>query len=283
MPEAISIAQFHRRLVEMGYPSRRLRDKVRELSEHHEDLKQAGVEEGLSEQEAERRADDQLGDPVRLAESAVMLLRRSSWWGRHPLIGFGLVPVFAFIFAWTVCLALFLGLCWLLGHVFGSAYNFDAQLANALGDDPKVFDHFAAPVNAGMAFGAILLVITALWGLARRAAVGWKWVLLACAVCSAIGLFSNAGIRPHAIMFGFWWPPKQWLHAAVPLLVAALIFAIQRRRERRLAWVPMVGRGRSQDLSDLLPVAASPLAYPDVLGDGSPGTGHPGIGRRCHQ
>jgi len=49
----------------------------------------------LSEADAEARADAQLGEPAALAEQLALVLRRSSWWGRHPFIGFCLLPVLA--------------------------------------------------------------------------------------------------------------------------------------------------------------------------------------------
>ena len=45
-----------------------VRREVRELAEHHDDLKQAALEEGLSEAEAAARADSLLGEPAGLAE-----------------------------------------------------------------------------------------------------------------------------------------------------------------------------------------------------------------------
>src|ERR1700679_2626357 len=121
MPEATVIAQFERRLVELGCPSRPLSARVRELADHHEDLKQAALEAGLPEAEATARASTQLGDPLLLAENAVLLLRRASWWGRHPLLGFGVLPVLGFIPAWAAVGGMLMGLCWLLGRIFGPA------------------------------------------------------------------------------------------------------------------------------------------------------------------
>jgi hypothetical protein len=44
-----------------------------------------------------------------LAENLVMGLRQSSWWGRHPLIGFVLLPVLFYIFIWAGCLGALVG------------------------------------------------------------------------------------------------------------------------------------------------------------------------------
>jgi hypothetical protein len=68
MLDTLIIGQFERRLIELGCPATQARDKGRELADHHADLKQAALEEGLSETEAETRAAAQPGPPAGLAE-----------------------------------------------------------------------------------------------------------------------------------------------------------------------------------------------------------------------
>ena len=248
MPEAAVIAQFERRLVELGCPARRLAEKVRELAEHHEDLRHAALEEGLSEREAGVRADAQLGDPVVLAENALTLLRQSYWWGRHPIIGFCLLPLLGFIPAWAGCWAILWGSCWLLGRVFGPAYTIDQQMASAFTDDPALFKGYVTPANVGLTLGAVLAVVLAFSWLARRSAAGLKWMLTACAFCSLNSYFGFTDIQPHNVIVGYWfgygWRSPQWIYAGIPLLVATAIFLGQRRRETRLAWVPMEPRSK---------------------------------------
>src|SRR5580698_8230768 len=103
MPDAGVIGQFERRLVELGCPGTQARRKAQELADHHADLKQAALEDGLSETEAEARAVAQLGEPVGLAEKLAYILRQSSWWGRHPVLGFCLLPLFGFVPLWLLC------------------------------------------------------------------------------------------------------------------------------------------------------------------------------------
>ena len=171
------------------------------------------------------------------------MLRQSSWWGRHPILGFCVLPVVGFIPAITVCWGIFLGLCWLFGRVFGSAYTIDGKAANALCDDLAAFHSFAGPVNAMVMLAAIFAVVVVFCRLARRAAVGMKWMLAACAVCSLISLLdNNSGIQPHAFTIRFGWPPAHWFYPALPLLLAVGMFVNQRRRENRLAWIPMERR-----------------------------------------
>ncbi len=240
MPDAIVIAQFERRLVEMGCPSRRLAEYIHELAEHYEDLKQAALEEGLPEKEAEAQARDLLGDPVFLAENAVTVLRQSSWWGRHPVLGFCVLPLFAFMVAEIVCWGVLWGLCWLLGKVFGSAYWLDANTNHALSDNLKVFSTFAGPLNSGMHLAAILLVLFIFYRVGHRAAVSLWWMLAACASCAFISLYSILEIRPRNFIFMVSSNPSNQLLAVAPLLIAIGLFIGQRWRERRYAGVPSI-------------------------------------------
>ena len=170
MREAAAIAQFERRLAELDCPAGKLRRKVRELADHHEDLVQAAREEGLSEADAAARAEEQLGEPVLLAERVAAVLRQSSWWGRHPVVGFCLLPpVGAFV---MVCLGLALDL------MFGRLY-FPPSLFKVLADQPAdlKFLRFALEDTYYTAVG--LTAVLFCW-LAHRSAAGLKWALAAC-------------------------------------------------------------------------------------------------------
>ena len=244
MPESLVIARFERRLVELGCPAWRSAARVRELAEHFEDLKAAAMGEGLGEAEAEVRAGAQLGNPVLLADNAAWLLRRSSWWGRHPLIGFGVLPFLSFIPILGVCWAVSLGACWLAGRV-GPAYRFDSSLAGALSADPKIFYQFAGPLNTGVMLLAMLVTMVLFGWLARRSVVGMKWMLGVCAVCAVDSLFGYSGIHPHSFDVQLGWNSSDWFHnvayAAIPALFAGLVWLNRRRQLRRLAWVKAHG------------------------------------------
>ncbi|HEX4121248.1 MAG TPA: hypothetical protein VH619_11570 [Verrucomicrobiae bacterium] len=234
MREAVIIRQFQRRLVEIGCPTMWMRETVREFADHYEDLKQAAMEEGLQERDAEARAQMRLGDSILLAEQTVAVLRRSTWWGRHPVIGFFILPLFALAPAWAACGAVLAGICWLLGQICGPGYSVDRQTAHALASDPNAFQSFAGPVNNGLMFSATVLVtLTFLW-LARRSALGLKWKLIACAVCSFNSIITYASIDPGSVLIGYGWPSQNWIYTVIPLLAAISVYFQQRKMENCL-------------------------------------------------
>src|SRR5579872_481975 len=133
MRDRAVIEQFKWRLVELGCPAAPLRRKVRELADHHEDLKQAALEEGLSEAAAAARADELLGEPVALAERFAFAIRISSWWGRHRILGFCLLPPLGILI--LTCLGL--ALEGLVGRLYFTPDQMRALVEE--GPDPKFY------------------------------------------------------------------------------------------------------------------------------------------------
>jgi hypothetical protein len=230
MPEASYLEAYQRRLLELGCPAARLQRHVREMADHLEDLKQAAREEGLSEADAAARAGEWLGEPAALAENAARALRQSSWWWRHRLIGFCLLPLLAII-AWITG-----GL--LLGCLAWRAFLPAAQV-QAMADGGSGFDLLELGVqgvfHSAIAFASILFC----W-LALRSPAGMAWAALSCAVCALYGLFGYVGIKPHLVFAGFASSPD-WpnlISSAIPLGVAAVAFARHWRLRKQLASCP---------------------------------------------
>ena len=238
MPEPVAIAQFERRLVQMGCPARRIAENIRELREHYDDLKQAALDEGLSEKEAEKLAGESLGHPVQLAENAVLLWRQSSWWGRHPFVGFCLLPLPVFLLGWVLFFAGFGGVCWLLGRIFGPAYIIDKPTLDSLLDNSDTSSSWITSMNTTASLTAVSVVLGVFYWMARRSSVGIKWLVAACLSCALISLLNWSELRPHSITCGFGWPPEHWSYAAIPMLVAAAFLISQWYRQRRLAGIP---------------------------------------------
>jgi len=223
MRNAEAVRQFERRLAQLGCPPATVRRLGRELEDHHEDLKLAAREAGLSDAEAEVRATAVLGEPLPLAERVAMVLRESSWWGRHPLVGFCLLPPLAIVAVVVGGLALEYGLAKLL---------LSPERIASIFDSGPGFDALATVVNCLPAI-AIAFATLAFCRLSQRCAAGLKWTLAACVICALCGLFGYVEIKPHQIFVGMVNIPI-WPNAAAaltPLLVAMAAFVRQRRFE----------------------------------------------------
>lgn len=219
MPDFIE--PLRRRLLELGCPMAQVRRLVQEVADHREDLKQAAVSEGLSGADAEARANAQLGDPLVLAEQMMIALLRSSWWGRHSLIGFCMLPLLAVPLLWALLLSLGLSLEFALG------FSWDLKKLNIATDNPVAFHHLVMALH-GADYVAIALVTLLFCWLARRSGVSLKWMVISCAICSLYASFIYARIWPHNFALGITWTP-QWIRAAIPLLIAGAIYIFRRR------------------------------------------------------
>src|SRR5262245_35890661 len=93
MPDSI-LTQIEQSLIALRLPTARRQRAIQELRDHREDLFEAALADGRSNIEAALHADRSLGDPTEVADQIVMAARKSSWWGRHPVISFCVLPFF---------------------------------------------------------------------------------------------------------------------------------------------------------------------------------------------
>jgi hypothetical protein len=223
------IESLRHRLVELGCPIAQVRRLVREVADHHEDLKQAAISGGLSEADAEARANAQLGDPPVLAEQMMASLRRSSWWGRHYVITFGLLPLLAYPVLWALFLVLELLLVVTLG------YGWDSKKLNVVANDPIAFHRLLMACHVVDYLAIALATLLFCW-LARRSAVKLKWMAISCAICSLAAVITWVKIEPHSFSLGLSANSRlymPWYRGAIPLLVAGIMYVVQRRTMRR--------------------------------------------------
>ena len=203
MPSTDFIDQLRRRLLELDCPVTHLRRLVQEVADHREDLKQASLSEGLSEAHATARAEAQLGDPLLLAEHLMVMRMRSSWWGRHCFVTFGLVPLLAFPVLWLLLLSLNFILAFALG------YGWDGKKLHAAAGDPVKLHYLAVEFHCADCVAVILVVLLFCW-LARRLAVRFGWMAISCGICSLYAVFGWVKIVPHSLTVGFSLPPAPW-------------------------------------------------------------------------
>lgn len=240
MPKANYIAQLRGQLMELGCPIFQVRRLVQEVADHREDLLRTAVAEGCSASEAEARAEGQLGDPHDLAERLTVVVRRSSWWGQHSLIGFGLLPVVVIPLLWGLLTAVGI---W-LEYAVGCGLN-DERL-HAAAARPDGFRHICMAIH-GADYVAIVLVTLLFCWLTYRVAASFKWTVAVCVVSALYALFTgvfiqpqNASIQPHNLTLGFsaHWPPytiwtAQLIRFAVPLVILGMTYAVQRQAAHR--------------------------------------------------
>jgi hypothetical protein len=237
MHSAIVIEEFKRRLVELGCPIGRVRRNVQELADHHEDLKSDALEEGLSEAAAEAQATQRLGEPVALAEHVAAVLRNSSWWGRHPVLSFCVLPPLGIVFIAMLAL--------LLETALARLY-FSPEELNLLANDERGLEFFRA-ILKGTYYGAVALTTTLFCRLAWRSARGLNWALIACTFCLLHSYFFSLRIAPHMFSIGYTFPSRiqDFVATGIPLLVAVAAYVWQWRTARILALSPGNGRGGS--------------------------------------
>jgi hypothetical protein len=229
------LLQFRRRLLELGCPPGRALLIVREVADHRDDLIHAALAAGLNPSAARARADAELGHPLTLAERHVAVLRQSSWWGRHPLLGFGLVPFLAVPFLWLVWLGFGIECVCLL--LYGG--NFTAF--GHAGNNPLYYPRFALALQLYNQLGFAVIALLFCW-LARRFALGARWTFTACTLLAFHAFCMWARVTPHnfsifyGASFSFWkFPFIDFANASIPLFVATCFFLLQRRALARLA------------------------------------------------
>jgi hypothetical protein len=223
MRKNVLIPIFEQRLAQLGCPADVVNRSARELADHYEDLKADGVGEGLSDDQAEARAAERLGDPRALAERLAGALRRSTWWGRHPVLGFFVLPSMGIplLMACVPLLTLALLKGALPANVWLSLVNGGAGYG------------LLATLLHTTFYGSLLALTILVCRLARRAAVGLKWTLMACFLCSAHAAFTNMWVHPHSLSIGYLLHPN-WICAAIPLSCALVVVARQWHADGKL-------------------------------------------------
>jgi hypothetical protein len=238
-----ALQQIERRLTELACPPALLRRKLRELAEHHEDLKHDALEDGLSDTDAEARADDRLGEPFALASQLAAALRQASWWGRHPVVGFVLLPPFAVIALYVLFLYAEFG----LGRIFYTEKQLgafsEAETSLKYCQLTVQWTYYVAVFSAAIGFSIF----------ARRVVTGFTWTCVACFMCALHAALFFVKLAPHNITFGFT-SDLHWLAALLPLGVAALLWLKLRRDAGRFPPLPAVShlsKARSATLPPL--------------------------------
>jgi hypothetical protein len=224
------IEQLRGRLFKLGCPITHVRRLTREVADHREDLKQAGLAERLSEMDAEARADASLGNPLVLAEQMMTSVRRSSWWGRHYVITFALLPVVAYPVVWVLFLILEILLV-------VTRYGWDQKKLHTATTNPVTFHYMFLAFQFADYLGIALATLLFCW-LARRTAVKLKWMVISCVICSLLAVIFWVRLAPNLSInvngnVSTDLASMPWFRGTIPLLVACAFYVFQRWTAKR--------------------------------------------------
>jgi hypothetical protein len=223
------VGQVRKNLLREGLPTRYVNKIISELSEHWEDLKREGMVESVPLEIAEARADQRLGNPEELARAISSKMRSTCWLGRHPGLGFAILPLVAVVIWWVVLLLLG---TWLSG---GMARLNDKDFTKVNWDLMGMWIRWTG-VTGGIVLPALLCY------LARRRFCGFKWALIACGVLALHNFFHSANLIPPGLeigssarftwAYGFRWgfSHPSLVPLALPLLVFLFFWIIHFRK-----------------------------------------------------
>ncbi len=210
-----TLEQLSRHLRRGGCPVPQAKRLLEETRDHLEDATEAGLEAGLDRASAQEQAVRCLGDPVQLAGEYLRALRATSWWGRHRLIGFFLLP--------ALCLPL-----WFVGWIslaYGLARLFGLSVAGIPGTEPDV--ELVRGTAYALYYSGILFVPLCFCWLAYRKACGWTAMWLSCASCGLHALVHQLSIGPHHLSWTYntLFAPN-WFGLLAPLGAALYVWAV---------------------------------------------------------
>ena len=181
------------KLIRCGLPSEYSERAVTEFADHYQDLVEELRAGGDCDSRAQKEAARRLGDWPMLLKKTVREYQQRHWCARWPLLTFILAPIPAYIAAYAV-----LGFSLIL-----MAYGLTKLGLFPSIDPDEAFLTFPLAVKYAV-LGCFTLALPAivLYGfnrLARRAALGGRWVLIsACILGLFIGMFRWERIGPNS-------------------------------------------------------------------------------------
>lgn len=231
MPEP-RFAVLRQRLLEGGIAPRRARRVLQELRAHFADLQAEQERAGLQGSTAAQAAFQQLGTQETLARQILERPELRSWSRRWPWAVYALAPLLLFPAAFTLLLALVIGL---IRALQGLRQVSPAQLVGVF----HAFGFFGLYI-----LPALLAATMALLACRRRVSPGWS--LLSIAVLALWGAATNFHVTAHVVGAGvglstnpdklarlllYRWLPTAAAAAAVYALALLVRRAGQRRRQ----------------------------------------------------
>ena len=216
-----SIEGLRRRLLRNGLPAAYVIRATRELGEHREDLFAELREDGVMGGEAEKKVAERMGSLDELAVRLSRTMRRTNWWGRHPIVTFCVLPVFLVMLGFALVALTFGGVAEIAGwwepKTMLSRHQWDWVTR---GVDVVRWSMFAA------------IPFWFCW-LARSAFCGYRWGLATCLVFSIHGLLHQlkfaapvkGGDGTLAWSYG---TRFDWVGMSIPILIFVLFIILSK-------------------------------------------------------
>jgi hypothetical protein len=198
---------------------------LRELCDHAEEILSEAAERPADPAEAERVLAERLGPPERVAEEFIRSYRLRSLAGRHPILTFGIAPLFTALVAWAVIQIVFMAALtrWI------DPYSLPLK---------DVFFQSASGLTLWMLCHLPPLAIAAMFAaLAHRTAWGWRGVWGIAALGLLFGFLHGElqwpmnGPGTGHLRYGVGWPPD-FVGLTGPLLIASTVLAWLRFRSQ---------------------------------------------------
>lgn len=265
MRKEVLLEQVERVMTELGCPQRKIRKKLEELDLHHGVIKRAALREHLTEEGAEARASTQLGNPVALGEEAAAEVRQASWWGRHPILGFIVLPVVSLLPALIFSILMMYALALLRMSIPEWEEYF-----NGLGTGKTSIKEVRQLIS--LLFNVHFLVLTVLaipfnW-LARRSVSGLTWAAVPCIIFAAQGMFLQPRLGGRYFPLAYYFTSPHLVGGLGPLLIAVAGWYRHVRRVNRLNPLPehLESQRTKTGLLDLLNKPLSEVRIPKPAG-----------------
>ena len=160
---------------------------VDELADHYFDLmedsmrKDANASQDTSQnasQNAAEQAASRLGSPLDVAARAAQEYRHSRFCGRHPILAFVVLPIVSLPLLWAAALNFAL----LVGHLVG------LKSGSQVSEPTGAWAEWCLPgVTHAAVFVPIAIAGALCCFLARRSAVGWRWIVAASLLIALLG------------------------------------------------------------------------------------------------
>lgn len=173
---------LRRELARQNLPPFYVERLVEELSDHFTDF----MEDRMSTDAKDLRSvASHLGTVRDIAAAAHSEFRKTTFWGRHPIVSFVLLPILALPAVWAVSFIVVLLTAKLLGFESG-------------GSPSQAMTEWAEWAMPGVLFAALFAPVVAVAALVcrlgQRAGVNWKWTVCACSIVAVIGGMAIANI-----------------------------------------------------------------------------------------